>query len=249
MGRTEAVVALVVGAVDYGEADRVVRLLAADRGRFAAMARHVRSARPRLPGLDTGSVVRAQLSHGRGGLPVLSAADPVRLPRRAREDLDRLAYLAYGCEVASELAPEHHEAEKLFVLAETWLDLLEGAPLPGIASRLAFESKALTFAGLAPALVICPRCGEPLSGEVAFDPESGGGVHLWCGAGRPVRASTLAALEELRRTPLASTPGLPYPSEGRWLLADFVSWHVGHAIKSRGLVETLDEATPPADPG
>jgi len=247
--RTETLVAVVVGAVDYGDADRVVKLLSAEQGRTAAMAKSVRGARPRLHGLDTGTVVRAHLRYGRGGLPAVAMVDLLKSPVRARNDLDRLALLAYGCEVTSALAPEHGEAVKLFVLLHTLIEVLEGEALPGAASRVAFEGKALTFAGFAPSLTTCPRCGEALSGDVRFDPDAGGGVHPWCGSGHPVHADTLAAIEALRRTPLAETPAMSMPPEGRWLLADFVEHHLGHAVNSRSLLQTLGDTTPRPDPG
>ncbi len=233
---------MVVGAVPFGEADRVVRLLSPGEGRSAVLVRGARSARNPHPGLDLGSVVTLTLKHGRGGLPLVSAVDPVLLPRRARTDLERLALLAYGCEVCASLAPEHHEAEKLYGLLEVWLWLLDGDVAPGVASRVALEAKALTFAGLTPALRACARCGEVLEAPVVFDLEAGGAQHARCGPGREVSVAALAALDDLRRAPLAETIGAAPPAL-RWLLSDFVRHQVSHALKSRSLVEEVEDGT------
>ena len=239
MGRDSALLAVVVGAVDYGAADRIVRLLSAEEGRSAVMARRARSARSRHAGLDVGSLVGVQMRQGRGRLPYVTGVDPVRLPRRARTDLDRLALLAYGCELCAALAPEHHEAPRLFGLLDTWLQLLEEEGTPGPASRVALEAKALTFAGLAPQLVICARCGEPLEDPAVFDPEAGGGVHARCGGGKSVPVRLLHAIEALRRTPTAQSIGYALAPEGWWLLSDFTQHQLAKPLKSRPLLEGL----------
>jgi DNA repair protein RecO (recombination protein O) len=239
----DALPAIVVGSVDYGEADRIVRLLSAEEGRSAVMAKRARSSQRRFRGaLDLGTQVRVHRHRGRGTLPLLTGVDVVRAPRRARGDLDRIALLAYGCEVCAGLAPESHEAPRLFRLLVTWLDLLEGDGLIGAASRIALESKALTFAGLAPALLTCVRCARPLDDPAAFDLEAGGGLHAHCGSGRAVRADLLGRIEQLRRTPLAETPGRQTDPDTRWLLSDFIRHQLGRDLRSRRLLEDLETA-------
>jgi len=236
MGPLEAVV---IGTVDLGEADRIARLLSPDQGRWSVMVRRARASRKRFAGLlQTGNQVVLHTHRGRGQLPVLSSGDLARGPRRARADLDRIALLAYGCELCAALAPEHHPAHRLYRLLVTWLDLLEGEALPGEASRMALEAKALTFAGLTPALVRCARCGGPVEDPMVFDPEAGGALHSRCGGGRAVSTHQLLTLEALRRTPLAATPSAQAPPV-RWLLSDFTQHQLGRPLRSRGLLEGL----------
>ncbi|MBW1876911.1 MAG: DNA repair protein RecO [Deltaproteobacteria bacterium] len=240
---TDALLAVVVGTVDYGEADRIVRLLSAEEGRSAVMARQARSSRRRFQGaLDFGTQVRVHRRKGRGGLPLLTGVDVVHAPTRARGDLDRIALLAYGCEVCAGLAPEYHEAPRLFRLLVTWLDVLESDEPIGAASRLALESKALTFAGLTPALLTCARCALPLDDPAAFDPEAGGGLHLHCGSGRDVRAELLREIEDLRRTPLAHTTARITDPGTHWLLSDFIRHQLGRDLRTRRLLEDLETA-------
>ncbi|MEQ1503696.1 MAG: DNA repair protein RecO, partial [Myxococcota bacterium] len=154
---------IVVGSLDLGESDRLIRLLTADEGRSVVVARGSRSSRRRFAGmLELGVRIAIVRSRSRGGLPVLVEADWLSGPERARDDLDRLGFVAYGCELCGALAPEGDAAPKLYGLLATWLLVLEGDVTPGDAARVALEGKALTFAGLAPALVRCARCDEPL---------------------------------------------------------------------------------------
>jgi len=233
---------IVVGSVDVGESNKVVRLLTPDRGRVALMARGARSSSKRFAGvLDLGTTVDAELGRGRGRLAVLQSADRVTGPKRSRRDLDRLALLAYGCELCDALCAEDEPAPKLHGLLAHWIDILEGDTTPGEGARLALEGKALTFAGLAPALRHCASCGAPLDDPAVFDVSGGGGRHSRCGGGVQGPASTLAQFERLRRTPLADIVGEPPFEAGpfRWSLSRMVEAHVGRALRSRSLLVDL----------
>jgi len=237
----EAVEGVVVGVTDFGEAHRVVRLLSAARGRVAVMARGARRSKKRFAGLlDLGTRLRVQLGRGRGSLPVIAEADRLGGPRRARDGLERIALLAYGCELCGALAAEGEPAPKLHRLLEVWLELLEGPAEPGWASVVALEAKALTFAGIAPALTHCCSCGEPLDDPVVFDAASGGGHHARCGGGRATSAARLARLEVLRRTPLHDTVDPAHAVEGPSpLLWAALTAHLGRAPRSRALVDDV----------
>ena len=231
--------AIVVGATNVGESSRIVRLLTAERGRVSVMVRSARASRKRFAGqLELGSIVEVVTSRGRGDLENLSEAKVREAPKQARQDLDRIALLAYGCELCAALAPEHSPAPKLFRLLATWLIHVETSDAVGEPARLALEAKALTFSGLTPALVHCALCTDPLTDPIRFDPEAGGALHEECGSGKSVTLSTLRRLEALRRTPMieVTEPGVGLH---RWLLSDFASHHLDRELRSRGLLEEL----------
>lgn len=231
---------IVVGTVDLGEADRIVRLLTAEEGRTAVVARGARGSRRRYAGaFELGGRVRVARSRGRGGLPSVIEADVIASADVARSEVERIALLGYGCEICAILAPEDAPAPKHHGLLVAWLEVLEGAARPGIASRVALEAKALTFSGLTPTLVSCARCGGPIDDPAVFDPESGGALHGRCGGGRLVPEAALRELEALRRTPLAETVGRPAPAAPAWLLSDFLRHQAGRALRSRALLEAL----------
>lgn len=239
MALTDPIEAVVVGHVDIGESSRILRLLTGPEGRIAAMARQARSSRKRYAGLlELGNRLRVRRTRGRGELPNLGEVSLISAPVRARADLLRLAQLAYGVEVCAALAPEHHEAHKLFTLLVHWLDLLEGDEAPGPASREALEAKALTFAGLTPALYRCAACGERLDEPAVWAPGAGGATHARCSGGSPIPLETVARMEVLRRTPLADTPGLPGPAG--WWLGDFLQHHLGRALTARSLLAEVE---------
>jgi DNA repair protein RecO (recombination protein O) len=229
-------VGVVLGHVDVGEADRIVRLLCEGEGRVDVMARGARSSRRRFGGaLEPGTRVRAVARRGRGALPWLEEVEVRALPRLARSDLDRMLLMHHGCEVIGALAEVGEDVNRELRLLEVWLELLEGEVAPGEASRVAFEAKALTFAGLAPALRQCASCGRALSDPARFSFEDGGALHAACGAGEPVLAEDLAEIDRLRHTPLAETLGAPAPAS-RWLMARFIEYQVRRPLRARALL-------------
>jgi DNA repair protein RecO (recombination protein O) len=246
-GPAEAVEAIVVGGMDYGEADRIVRLLSPTLGRMSALARRARSGNRKFGGaLEAGNRVRLLARPGHGDLYHIDEAELLDGRLGARSELFRLSTLAYCCEVAAALAREAQPEPRLWGLLEmalSVLDALEGAPSPMF--RLGFEAKALTFAGLAPVLDRCARCDRPLEDALGVSLLAGGAVHLDCDPqAQPVTPAWLAAVAQARRTPLRDLVDLPTPGGPRWALAEAVETHTERALKSRALLAELEPAPP-----
>jgi DNA repair protein RecO (recombination protein O) len=240
--------AIVVGHHDLGESDRIVRLLTREQGRVDLVARRARASKRRFVGLLEVGTRLAVSWRPRGELSTLATAELVRAANRARTDLVLIAYLTYGCELVGALAPKHLAAHKLYQLLVVWLDLLEATESPTRASRIALEAKALTFAGLAPALVRSAVTGAPTHGKVRFDMGAGGAVEPEEGRGGLVSSTALEALEHLRRTPLAQTPGMAVPRGCSWLLADFAAHQLGRELRSRSWLAQVEESPVMDDP-
>lgn len=246
---------IVVGHVDLGERDRIVRLLTPDHGRVGALARGVRGSRKRFGGaLDTGNQVDIGLRPGRGDLWHLDDAELVEGRDGARRDLTRLTLLAYACELCSGLSRDDHPEPRLYGLLEMAALLLDAmtAP-PSVAFRIGLEGKALSFAGLAPRLLTCVSCGEALAPEEeegadegegwSLQPHKGGAVHAHCAPGlRRVSPAWLRAAEHARRTPLRDLVDLPFPDGPSWALAELAESHMQRALKARSVLAALEPA-------
>lgn len=184
--------AVVVGAVAHGEADRVVHLLT-DHGRIAAFAARARTSRRRFGGaLQPFTTVEARFGRTRGSLPRLEEATPVRTRLVLAADLERLTLASYLSELSGRLAPEGAPTE-LRGRLEAVLDHLErGAPTFRL--RRAFELGLLEELGFRPRLDgVCGACGMPAR---HLDLERGS---LFCdkhrGRGKEVGPRTVAWLE------------------------------------------------------
>lgn len=179
--KTEAVV---LRSIRFGEADRVLHLYSADRGRIGAVAKGVRRVKSRMGGrLEPLARVRLVLRQGRGDLCTVTSVDTVHAHAGVREHRSSLEHAGTACEAVLRLLDSAEPNRAAFNLLCHQLSLLDSEP--GSASRaqsLAFRSKLALAAGFAPELASCATCGEAdeLTG---FSPAAGGVVCAGCEAG------------------------------------------------------------------
>jgi DNA repair protein RecO (recombination protein O) len=234
--------ALVLGSVDYGEADRLVTLFARGAGKLTAFAAGARKSRRRFAGaLEPCTWLKAQLVERRGSTLRLDGVDVVRTFSGLRSDLSRIGRALYVVELCRELLREREPHPELFDAATAWLGLLEEGRA-GPTSLIAFELEALSLAGLRPRFDACSVCGGPLGRAPRFDAAQGGGVCERC-QGRvpgaphvaPELLEALAGLQEGQKTPLSA----PVRAQARGLLNSFISHHLGRALRGVDFLRQL----------
>jgi DNA repair protein RecO (recombination protein O) len=209
--KTEGVV---LRSIRYGEADRVLHLYTADRGRLGAVAKGVRRVRSRFGGrLEPLARVKLVLHEGRGELCTVTQADTVHAHAGLRERRDSLERGVQACDAVLRLLDTTDPNRPAYNLLCHQLALLDADP--GAATRaqaLAFRAKLLLAAGFAPELASCASCGERehLSG---FSPSAGGVVCPGCEAGAfPFDAEAHAFLADALASPLADYPDASEPA-------------------------------------
>lgn len=152
-------IAIVVGGVDYGDADRVVHLLT-QNGRLSVFAHGAKKSKKRFAGaLESFSTITCTLSpRPARGMQTLSAAnvETARLP--IRDDLAKIALASYVVELASRVAPEAAPADQLFELVAHSLDRIALRSVC-VAARRAFELRLIDALGYRPSTGACTRCG------------------------------------------------------------------------------------------
>jgi DNA repair protein RecO (recombination protein O) len=157
-----------------GEADRIVVLMTAGRGKVRAVAKGVRKTKSRFGGrLEPPSHVKLLLYEGRN-LDVINQVESVDPHRAIREDLDRMADGLALLEAVDHVAQEGEPDPALFKMLAGALRALSEAPerLPLLVG--AFYWKLLALEGVAPVIDECVRCGAP--SIVSFDPVEGGAL-------------------------------------------------------------------------
>jgi DNA repair protein RecO (recombination protein O) len=201
--------AIVLRSIRYGEADRVLHLYSATRGRIGAIAKGSRRPRSRFGGrLEPFFRLQLVLYEGRGELATVTAADTVAAHAELRNSGTVLRLLdseqpnpgAYNllCRYLSILdggGPGEAGSEAAAV---------DGAA--GLSTALAFRLKLALAAGFAPELGSCARCGES-DGLSGFSGAAGGVV---CGAcerdGFPLSEEAHRFMIESLGRPLARAP-------------------------------------------
>jgi DNA repair protein RecO (recombination protein O) len=176
--------AIVLRSLRFGEADRVLHLYTAERGRLGAVAKGVRRVRSRFGGrLEPLFRVQLVLHEGRGELCTVTAAETVDAHPALREHRGALDRAIQACDAVLRLFDAAEPNRPAFHLLSRELALLDAEPSRATrAHGLAFRLKLLLAAGFVPELAACAQCGdaEHLS---AFSASAGGVVCAGCEAG------------------------------------------------------------------
>jgi DNA repair protein RecO (recombination protein O) len=165
--------AIVVGGVDYGDADRIVHLLTKS-GRLSVFAHGARKSKKRFAGaLEPFNTIAATIEpRSKGGLATMSSASVDRARLGIQRDLLSIALAGYVVELGAKLAPEGDAAIELYTIVVAVLDRLDG-PRPATRTvRQAFELVLMQPLGYRPEPDRCVECG----GEPAFVDFSRGGA-------------------------------------------------------------------------
>jgi DNA repair protein RecO (recombination protein O) len=202
---------IVLRSIRYGEADRIVHLYTAARGRMSAIAKGSRRPTSRFGGrLEPFFRLDLMLHEGRGDLATVTGASTVDGYSQLRSNGARIGAGARACDAILRLLDGEEANRPAYNLLCSYLGLLDGlggdaASEPRVA--LAFRAKLALAAGFAPELAACARCGEAehLSG---FSGAAGGVVCSGCeGEGFPLTAEAHGFLVEALGRPLAEAPG------------------------------------------
>jgi DNA repair protein RecO (recombination protein O) len=208
--KTEAVV---LRSFRYAEADRVLHLYTADRGRVGAVAKGVRKTKSRFGArLEPLSHVELLLHQGSGELHTVTGAALVDPHRPAREDPYRLSVGLVGAEAMLRLFVDQERNERAFEAVTRFLTVLDGLPA-GLRGRaaldplgLAFQLKLLWLSGYLPHLESCVECGAD-ENLVAYLPASGGAVCDACDTGGiGLSPGGLAGIRAMLGSPIAAAP-------------------------------------------
>lgn len=236
--------AVVIGAMDYREADRIVTLFTLEHGRVRGIARGARKSRRRFgASLELFARVRARLQL-RDGLSPLLEADLVTVYPGIRRDLPRIALAGYCCELVDHFLPDGMPNPRLFRLLVTLLEHLDqSAAAPE--DRRFFEVNLLNILGYRPPLDACPACGADLG--LTGGLLAGGGMHgipcpTCANTGRSISSATIQALRKSLRT--GRFGAVPFTGESLTeageLLDRAIAGHLHRPIKSLAFLREME---------
>lgn len=180
--------AVVLAALDYGETDRIVTLFTREHGKIRAIARHGKKSVKRFSGaLEIFARLRPHLVL-KEGLSSLRGTDIVTVFPHIRNDLLKISYAGYVCEIVDRFLPEAMCNPRLFRLLVSYLEQLESSPARADDRRF-FEVNLLNILGYRLSLEQCCRCGADIgdvsdtvryssAGELLCSDCGSGGHHL-----------------------------------------------------------------------
>ena len=178
--RTYRAEAIVLRAVDLGEADRILVLFTRHFGKIHIVAKGIRRATSRMAGhAEPLTHATYQLARGRE-LDVLTGAEAKAIYPSLREDLGRIAAGWYCAELTDRFTVERAPAAPLFDLLETALRHLDAGYPAALVCRW-FDLHVLDRSGFRPELADCVACRRPLEErENAWSAAEGGAMCASC---------------------------------------------------------------------
>jgi DNA repair protein RecO (recombination protein O) len=209
-GKTLKTEAIVLRSIRYGEADRILHLYTAKRGRVGAIAKGARRPKSRFGGrLEPFFRLDLLLHEGRGELLTVTQASTVEGYPRLRASGAALTAGARACDAVLRLLDSAEPNPPAYNLLCRYLSLLDDPSAPAATSprtALSFRLKLALVAGFSPELASCARCGEAdhLAG---FSGAAGGVVCAGCEAGAfPLSGGAHRFMVESLAKPLAEAP-------------------------------------------
>jgi DNA repair protein RecO (recombination protein O) len=209
-GTTLKTEAVVLRSIRYGEADRILHLYSAKRGRIGAIAKGARKPRSRFGGrLEPFFRLELLLHEGRGELLTVTAAATVDGYPRLRSSGPALSAAARACDAVLRLLDSAEPNPPAYNLLCRYLALLDepaASSATGLGTALSFRLKLALAAGFAPELGACARCGEA-DHLVGFSGAAGGVVCAACEAGAfPLSGEAHGFMVAAVAAPLAEAP-------------------------------------------
>jgi DNA repair protein RecO (recombination protein O) len=239
--------AIVLRQRKLGEADKIVTLYTAYRGKLDAVAKGVRRTKSRLAGhLEPLTLGAYLLAEGRD-LDIVTQAETVDAFSNLRDGLERVSRGVYCAELVDRLTPERTEGAPVFRLLQETLRLLDQEPQLDLAVR-SFEMRLLSELGYRPVLDVCAVCDRRLEPVTNFWSAAAGGVVCpSCSdealAFAPLSLNGLKVLRLLQNAPFSEVARVrlsgELASEIEACLAQQVQFVLDRDVRSARFVETL----------
>ena len=186
------------------EADKILTVLTAEKGKLTVIARGARRKNSRLTAASELYVYSEMTAYESHGYMMLTEASTTELFSGLRSDIGCLSLANYFAELTETLAGEGEDAAELLQHLLNAFYALGELKKPPEQVKAAFELRLMTIAGFAPLLNACMACGGAVEGNASFDLPGGGVLCEDCArqrGGTPLSGASLAALRHIVSAP------------------------------------------------
>ena len=174
--RTFRAHALILKRRDFGEADRLLTVLTAERGKFNVIAKGARKPTSAKTGHVELFTITDMLVHKGRDIDIATQAETVEPFLEVREDLNRGAYASYCAELLDRFTQEgDDDIGPLYNLMKDTLNRLCVDDDHRLVARY-FELQLLDIVGFRPELNECVLTRDPIQPEDQFFSVANGGV-------------------------------------------------------------------------
>lgn len=151
------------------EADKILTVLTAERGKLTVIARGARRRNSKLAAASELLAFSELVLYEQRGWLMMSEGSTIELWRNIRLDVELLSLASYFAEMAEAVAGEGEPAGETLSLLLNALYALDTLGKPPELVKAAFELKLLSLSGYEPLLAGCAACGKAAPEEPLFD--------------------------------------------------------------------------------
>jgi DNA repair protein RecO (recombination protein O) len=232
--------ALLVRAVDMGEADRRVTFFTREAGVVVTVGKSAWRSRKRFGGtLQRYVLLDISWSESPGRMSVLSSAALSESFWPVVDEWERVRHADYILEMAAELFPQAGPKPRAFgILLGGIRSLARGEPPAETARRV--EAGFLALGGWGPHLAGCRRCGRAERGRYRFLPSEGGILCDECppAGGTALSLGAVKTWRALQAGKGEATGRLRIPNgivdELRPVMSGYIEYCIGKPVRSLG---------------
>ena len=196
----EVIRGVVLRQTETKEADKILTVLTAERGKISVIARGARRKGSRLAAVSQLLAYSEMTVYESRGWYMLTEGTTLQLFQGLRTDMERLALASYFAELTETVTQEGESAEEILPLLLNALYALGELKKEPLLVKAAFELRLLSVAGFTPNLEECCRCGSELN-EGGLDAAEGGVICGGCAGAAfgllPLGAGALAAARHI----------------------------------------------------
>ena len=191
---------VVLRQTETKEADKILTVLTAEKGKISVIARGARRKGSRLAAVSQLLTYSELTAYESRGWYMLIEGTTLQLFAGLRTDMERLALASYFAELTEAVTQEGESAEEILPLLLNALYALGELRKEPLLVKVAFELRLLSVAGFTPMLDGCCRCGCDC-GDGWLDAGEGGLVCGNCASAGfgllPLGAGALAAARHI----------------------------------------------------
>lgn len=203
----ESIDGVVVRVRDYGDHDRYLSILTAQKGRITLLAKGSRSLKGAQTAVSQLYTYADFEYYRRGDFNILKGGSSIEPFYALSADIDRLDLAAYLCDLSCEVSDEGEDASELLRLLLNSLHATANDLYPQEIIKGAFELRTAVLAGYAPDLSGCAYCGTTDADVMYLNVMNGALVCPECleKCGRVHRASTSSTYDDIREAEVLCT--------------------------------------------
>lgn len=229
--------AIVLGHIEYGEADRILTLFTTEKGKITVIVKGIRKIRSRKAGhLEPFTRVNLYLAKGRN-LDIVTQAETVDAYLGLKSDLQRVGLAAYVVELLDRFTYEEGRNLAIFrLLADTLSRLATQKNIETVVHY--YEVRLLDLLGFRPQLFECIDCGDKIRAQDQFiSPLVGGVVCPKCGGARSeawsIKQDVLRYLRHLQRSKWRQVANVIIPEDVEQELAELTERYFTYLLERK----------------